>query len=178
MLNTTYRWAKFIKPVLFGAITLAVVSCSTTSQRQPIAGLTCESPPPQHCPDKDCPGALVIATGEVVDPKTGRKFFLDYPCDWKPGEKLIFVLSLHGGGSYGNWQRHYFPIFDYVDKYRLVVATPNSPRRVWQPDADDEHLHNIIDMVYGHFGKKKYQGLLAGRPFPRRPNGQPPVDGA
>ena len=39
---------------------------------------------------------------------------------------MTFILSLHGGGSYGNWQRHYFPILDYVDKYRLVVATPFS----------------------------------------------------
>ena len=40
------------------------------------------------------------------------------------------VISLHGGGSYGNWQRHYFPLLDYKDKYRLVIATPNSPVRV------------------------------------------------
>ena len=56
-----------------------------------------------------------------------RTFFLDYPCDLKPGEKVMFVLSLHGAGSFGNWQRHYFPLLDYKDKYRLVIATPTAP---------------------------------------------------
>src|SRR2546430_1128331 len=50
---------------------------------------------------------------------------------------LTFILSLHGFGSYGNWQRHYLPIMDYKDKYRLVIATPNSPTRAWSA-ADDE----------------------------------------
>src|SRR3990167_8684439 len=77
-----------------------------------------------RCPDKDCPVATVIATGSVDDPKTGRKFFLDYPKDLKPGEKVVFVLNLHGGGSFGNWQRHYFPIVDQVDRYRLGVGPP------------------------------------------------------
>lgn len=30
--------------------------------------------------------------------------------------------SLHGAGAYGNWHRHYFPLVDYKDKYRLVIA--------------------------------------------------------
>lgn len=147
---------------------LIITGCSTNSMQanasllKPIAGLSCTSPPPQHCPDENCPGELVIATGEVVDPGTDRKFFLDYPCDWQPGEQLTFVLSLHGGGSYGNWQRHYFPIMDYVNKYRLVVATPNAPPRVWR-ETDDEHLHNIVDMVYGQFGDDNIKAFwLAG----------------
>ena len=74
-----------------------------------------------------------------MEPKTGRKFFLDFPCDLKRGEKVTFILSLHGAGSYGNWQRHYFPIMDYAKKYRLVIATPNTPTRVWSP-MDDEYL--------------------------------------
>ena len=84
--------------------------------------------------------------------KTRRPYFLDYPCDLKPGEKVTFILSLHGGGSYGNWQRHYFPLLDYKDKYRLVIATPNSPVRVWS-DADDQYLQNIVEFVVGQFGK-------------------------
>jgi hypothetical protein len=90
--------------------------------------------------------------GPVVEPKTGRNYFLDYPCDLKQGEKVTFILSLHGGGSYGNWQRHYFPLLDYVDKYRLVVATPFSPRRVWST-ADDEYLQNIVTSVVEQLGK-------------------------
>src|SRR4029077_4741925 len=80
------------------------------------------------------------------------RFFLDYPCDLKRGEKVTFVLSLHGGGSYGNWQRHYFPIVDFKDKYRLVIATPNAPPRVWAA-TDDEYLQNIVNLVYEQIGK-------------------------
>src|SRR4051812_26301425 len=73
-----------------------------------LAGVECQPPPPQHCPTANCPGSLVTEQGAAVEPKTNRKFFLDFPCDWKPGKKVTFILSLHGGGSYGNWQRHYF----------------------------------------------------------------------
>ena len=60
--------------------------------------------------------------------KTRRTYFLDYPCDLRADEKVTFVLNLHGGGSYGNWTRHYFPLLDFKDKYRLVVATPTRRR--------------------------------------------------
>jgi hypothetical protein len=123
-----------------------------------IAGVTCETPPPLHCPDSDCPGAMVTEQGTAVEPKTGRKFFLDYPCDLKRGEKVTFVLSLHGGGSYGNWQRHYFPIVDYKDKYRLVIATPNAPPRVWAA-TDDEYLQNIVNLVYEQVGIKNIKAF-------------------
>jgi len=161
--------------LLLLALSMVVAGCASTepptneqasstsqSSLTPIAGLSCSTPPPLHCPDENCPGEMVIATGDVLDPLTDRKFFLDYPCDWQPGEQLTFVLSLHGGGSYGNWQRHYFPIFDYVNKYRLVVATPNAPPRVWR-ESDDEHLQNIVDMVYGQFGEENIKAFwLAG----------------
>src|SRR6266545_1873428 len=65
---------------------------------------------------------------------------------------------LHGAGSYGNWQRHYFPLLDYVDKYRLVVATPNSPTRVWT-DADDEYLKNIVNFVVEQIGKENVKAF-------------------
>jgi len=117
-----------------------------------LAGVTCQTPPPLHCPDEKCPGELVIDQGNAVEPKTGRKFFLDYPCNWKPGKKVTFILSLHGGGSYGNWQRHYFPIMDFKDKYNLVIATPNAPPRVWGA-VDDEYLQNIVNLVYEQIGK-------------------------
>lgn len=86
-------------------------------------GVACETPPPLHCPDANCPAATVVESGSAVEPKTGRKFFLDYPCNLRRGEKVTFILSLHGAGSYGNWHRHYFPLVDYKDKYRLVIAT-------------------------------------------------------
>jgi len=116
-----------------------------------LGGVACTTPPPMHCPDANC-GALVTEQGTAVEPKTGRKFFLDYPCDLKKNEKVTFILALHGGGSYGNWQRHYFPIVDYKDKYRLVIATPNAPPRVWAA-VDDEYLQNIVNLVYEQVGK-------------------------
>lgn len=123
-----------------------------------LAGVVCENPPPLHCADANCPGELVINQGNAVEPKTGRKFFLDYPCDLKRGEKVTFVLSLHGAGSYGNWQRHYFPLMDYKEKYRLVVATPNAPPRVWAP-ADDEYLQNIVTMIFDQVGRQNIKAF-------------------
>jgi hypothetical protein len=117
-----------------------------------ITGASCEIPPSLHCPDANCPGGLVTNGGSSIEAKTGRPYFLDYPCDLKPDEKVTFILSLHGGGSYGNWQRHYFPLVDYVTNYRLVVATPFSPRRVWASE-DDQYLQNIVTFVTEQFGR-------------------------
>lgn len=122
-----------------------------------LGGVACQTPPVMHCPDANC-GALVTEQGPAVEPKTGRKFFLDYPCDLKKGEKVTFILALHGAGSYGNWQRNYFPIFDYKDKYRLVIATPNAPPRVWAA-VDDEYLQNIVTLVYDQIGKQNIKAF-------------------
>src|SRR5262245_28421913 len=98
-----------MKPMrtLNGLLVVIVSSwVATTAAAQPLrlAGAACETPPVLHCPDQGCPGDVVTSGGPVVEPKTNRNFFLDYPCDLKRGEKVTFVLSLHGGGSYGNWQ--------------------------------------------------------------------------
>jgi pimeloyl-ACP methyl ester carboxylesterase len=70
---------------------------------------------------------------------------------------VVFLLSLHGGGSVGAWQRLYFPAFEYKEKYRLVIATPSSatkePVRRWVGEADDAHLHKIVDYVFRRYGK-------------------------
>jgi pimeloyl-ACP methyl ester carboxylesterase len=133
--------------------TLLFAACAYAEDKfVAISGAQCASPPVLHCPAGECEDALIINEGPVVEMKTRRTYFLDYPCDLKPGEKVMFVLSLHGGGSYGNWQRHYFPLMDYKDKYRLVIATPNSPIRVWS-EADDQYLQNIVDFVTGQIGK-------------------------
>jgi len=115
-------------------------------------GVACPLTPTLHCPDNECPSTMIINQGPVVEMKTRRPYFLDYPCDLKPGEKITFILSLHGAGSYGNWQRHYFPLLDLKDKYRLVIATPNSPTRVWS-DVDDPYLQNIVNSVVEQIGK-------------------------
>jgi hypothetical protein len=136
--------------------------CASTPPFNDIAGASGELP--QHCPPVDCglDADLVTATGEVVDPETGRKFYIDYPAGLRAGEDVTVVLSLHGGGSYGNWQRNYFPLMDVKDKYRLVIATPNSPVQVWRTE-DDEHLHNVVDLLYTELGASNIKAFwLAG----------------
>lgn len=147
---------KFSRSSITGtAAAVALLSCAGHAAAQDKTinfAAACPAPPVLHCPDSECSGALVINQGPVVEMKTRRPYFLDYPCGLQPGEKVTFILSLHGGGSYGNWQRHYFPLMDYKDKYRLVIATPNSPIRVWS-EADDRYLQNIVDSVVEQVGK-------------------------
>ena len=127
-----------------------------------LLGTNCDAPPTYHCPDTNCESAVVTQPGNNVEPKTRRTFFLDCPSGYKPGDKVNLVLALHGGGSYANWQRNYFPIMDVKDKYKLVIITPGSPTRVWQAE-DDDYLHNIVDEVVGTLGKSNVQRfILAG----------------
>src|SRR5579884_57779 len=91
----------------------------------------------------------------ITDPGTGRGFYLDFPEDLAPDENVTFLLSLHGGGSSGQWQHGYFPAHQVKDRYRLVIATPTAasdePRR-WVAEADDQHLQNIVELVGDRFG--------------------------
>jgi hypothetical protein len=121
-------------------------------------GAPCDTPPVMHCQETGCKGSISTEGGPVMEQKTGRKYFLDYPCDLKKGEKVTFVLSLHGAGSYGNWQRHYFPIFDYKDRNRLVIATPFSPTRIWSA-SDDEYLQDIVTSVIEQLGKNNIKAF-------------------
>ena len=141
------------------AVTISAYANKATLE---LGGVACQTPPPMHCPDTGCPADVIAQTGAAVETNTGRNFFLDYPCDLKAGEKVTFVLSLHGAGSIGNWHRHYFPLIDYKDKYRLVIATPtssivpnsNPPSHVWNAEADDAYLQNIVIMVYAQAKEK------------------------
>ncbi len=148
----------------YSLIALLLLTSFASAQNQPVrfAGTTCTTTPYLHCPDSECSGATVINQGNVVEMKTRRTYFLDYPCDLQKGEKVTFILSLHGGGSYGNWTRHYFPLMDYVTKHRLVVATPNAPTRAWS-EPDDEYLKNIVNFVIEQVGKENIKAFwLAG----------------
>jgi len=140
-----------------------------------VGGVVCTTPQPVRCEGEACNGAPLADLGNATDAKSGRKFWLDYPCDLKPGEKVTFILNIHGAGSIGNWQRHYFPAADYVQKYRLVVATPTAATlgaigagggpgvRRWDAAADDAHLQNITDFVFDSFGKTNVRSMwLAG----------------
>jgi hypothetical protein len=149
----------------FLTFALAIITVSASSvlaQPLTVPGAPCVRPPVEHCPEQGCAAAIVTSGGAVVESKTNRTYFLDYPCNLKRGEDVTFILSLHGGGSYGNWQRHYFPLLDYTDKYRLVVATPYSPRRVWSAD-DDGYLQNIVSSVIDVIGRENIKAFwLAG----------------
>ncbi len=97
-----------------------------------------------------------------VDQKTERKYFLDVPDNLGDNEDVTFILNLHGGGSSGPWQRGYFPAADYVDEFRLVVATPTAPAQAWIPESDDDHLQNIVNDVFARFGDRIRAFWLAG----------------
>jgi hypothetical protein len=92
----------------------------------------------------------------VTDPATGRTFYLDEPADLAGTEPVTFLLSLHGAGSFGAWQRLYFPASDYAGSHRLVVATPTAairdPLRRWTAEKDDDHLRNIVELVAARYG--------------------------
>jgi len=103
----------------------ASIAVATGLAAQALADVPCETPPPTHCGER-CTRDQLADRGNAVDPDTGRRFFLDFPCDLAPGEDVVFILSLHGGSSIGNWQRHYFPALDFVNQYRLVIATPTA----------------------------------------------------
>lgn len=127
-----------------------------------LMGVNCDAPPALHCPDAACESDRVTQPGNTVEMKTRRTFFLDCPKDYKPGDKVTLLLSLHGGGSYANWQRNYAPFMDVKDKYKLVIMTPGSPTRAWS-EADDEYLHNIVDAVVANVGKDNVERfVLAG----------------
>jgi hypothetical protein len=68
-----------------------------------------------------------MAAISATDDKTGRKFHLDDPDDLRPGEKLVFLLSLHGGGSVGAWQRAYFPAADFKENTAWSSPPPQRP---------------------------------------------------
>lgn len=145
------------------ASSMAVAAAASPAAARELLDVACTNPAPVHCADSGCTSTELGDLGNAVEPKTGRKFFLDYPCDLKPGEKVVFVLSLHGGGSIGNWQRHYFPLIDLKEKYRLVIATPSGTRNVWIPEQDDAYLRNIVEEVEGAVGKDNIKAFwLAG----------------
>jgi hypothetical protein len=147
------------------AATGALLASAASAQTPPehtLLGIDCAAPPLWHCPDRNCEDAVVTQEGPSVELKTRRPFFLDCPSNYKPGDKVNVVLSLHGAGSYANWQRNYFPAMDFKDKYHLVIITPSSPTRIWS-DADDDYLHNVVDLVVGALGKENVAHfILAG----------------
>ncbi len=151
-----------------------VATPSAFAQATTVAGISCTTPPPAHC-GPECARELLGNPGNVTEPMTGRTFFLDVPCDLKPEEQVIVILNLHGAGSIGNWQRHYFPALDFKEKYRLVIATPTAGGsgtigasgapavRMWGPSTDDAYLQNVTNLVLDRVGRANVKAFwLAG----------------
>jgi hypothetical protein len=157
------------------AVAALIFACASeaTPQYKDIPGIACHTPPLQQC-GANCNAATVDNHGNAYEPKSGRAFFLDYPCDLTEHEKVLFILNLHGAGATGDWQRHYFPASDYKEKYRLVIATPTAATeghiapipfgfRVWDSAADDGYLEDIVNFVAAQFGRKNIKAFwLAG----------------
>jgi poly(3-hydroxybutyrate) depolymerase len=160
------RSSRILSGVIAAGALMAGCATTAASGAREYARSPCAAPPRYECPEaKDCPQYPRTFIGEATEFKTQRTFFLDYPCDIQEGEKVAFILNLHGAGSIGNWQRGYFPAADYTEKYRLVVATPTALTerpgangapglRVWTAEADDIYLQNIVDTVMDQFGRQ------------------------
>jgi hypothetical protein len=138
------------------------------SAQAPFAGLSCSNPDMDY-ELGEYPSSLVSHTGNATEPNSGRPFFLDFPCGLQPGDEVTFVLNLHGGGSLGNWQRHYFPISRYKDEYQLIVATPDAGETgpgTWSPEVDDAYLQGVVDFVYETFSEQDIRAFwFAGHSF-------------
>ncbi len=154
--------------LVLGVVWTAVAGSASAAGR-PLLGVACRPSAQLSCTGDSCTPAQPANPVDATEPKTGRKFLLDYPCDMKPGEKVVFILLLHGAGSTGEWVHSYFPATDYKEKYRLVVATPTAagggptPVRMWLADADDAYLHDISDMVIEAIGQRNIKAFwLAG----------------
>lgn len=159
MRQQQFRWRRAASQLAWLAL---LFTGAAFAQDNTLLGVNCAAPPAWHCPDSGCDPAVVTQPGDTVEPETRRTFFLDCPSDYQSGDRVSVIMSLHGFGSYANWQRNYFPAMDVKDKHDLVVITPGSPTRFWS-EADDGYLHNIVDMVVGAIGKENVDSfILAG----------------
>jgi hypothetical protein len=141
---------------------------STLAAPAPFNGLSCSNPDMDYALG-EYPSALVTHTGNAVEPVSGRPFFLDFPCGLEPDDEVTFVLNLHGGGSLGNWQRHYFPISRFKDEYQLIVATPDAGEPgpgTWSVETDYAYLEGVVDYVYETFAAQNIRAFwFAGHSF-------------
>jgi hypothetical protein len=76
-----------MKTGLIAAALLLCVTAPAIGQPMRLAGTSCEKPPVLHCPDANCAGDVVTNGGPAVETKTGRNYFLDYPCDLKKAKR-------------------------------------------------------------------------------------------
>jgi hypothetical protein len=100
---------------LLRASALATVACvvgaagpASGATGRTLAGVACDTPPPVHCALDGCTREQLGNLGNAKEPKSGRSFFLDYPCDLKPGEPVVLLQIQHRARGIGNGQRAYF----------------------------------------------------------------------
>ena len=98
---------------------------AAAAQARTIAGVAWK-PRRRPTAERSVAGGLFANQGNATSRRADARSFSTTRAISKPGEPVVFILSLHGAGSIGNWQRHYFPAMDYKDKYRLVIATPTA----------------------------------------------------
>lgn len=164
-MTSTKAWTPFRKALCWAALAVAATTTAaaqTGETASTLMGVNCNTPPAWHCPDTGCERGVITQPGDTVELLTRRTYFLDCPAGYQPGDKVNLLLSLHGFGSYANWQRNYAPFMDVKDEYKLVVITPGSPVRFWS-GADDQFLQNIVDQVVSAVGKENVERfILAG----------------
>ncbi len=73
-----------------------VLGAGASAQAKDVLGAACTRPAADRCAGEVCATSGALAhPGTATDPATGRKFFLDYPCDLKPGDKVVFLDMSH-----------------------------------------------------------------------------------
>jgi hypothetical protein len=113
---------------LLGPLALACVvlvfAGTVSAQEQPFrfAGTTCTPAPYLHCPDSECSGATVVNQGNVVEMKTRRTYFLDYPCDLKPGESATGSTNVFWGRDGFTFERPGHYVVDVITMWQISEA--------------------------------------------------------
>jgi hypothetical protein len=128
-----------------------------------LAGVSCDTPPPCTARSTAAPRAA-RQPGNAKEPKSGRSFFLDYPCDLKPGEPVVLLSE---------------PARRRLDRQLAAALLPGArlqgqvpPRdrdadrghdrhdhagapgvRMWNADADDAFLRDLVDYVFAEVGR-------------------------
>ncbi len=156
LIDVPRRWSALM--LLTAAATISACQTSMPEQRNQLAngaqlaGASCGAF-----------GGDISSPANATEPNSGRQFHLEYPCDLGPSEPVVLVLNLHGAGSYEQWQRLYFPITDYAQDYRMVVATPTAltaePIRVWREEADDQYLQDVSSLLIDAIGESNVRSF-------------------
>jgi hypothetical protein len=145
----SFSYLRLAAVVALAASMLLAGAAAAAVEDVTLDGIAC-SAPELHCPDADCPVELITRAGNVIEPRSGRAFYLDYPCGLALGDAVTFVLNVHGTAAPANWHRHYFPVHDFKDRYELIVATPQAEVYEYEGCRDGRVLADVIRREKGH----------------------------